>query len=397
MVTQSLEQSSTGRSAEQLSDLLHLIYGAASDSRLWPSVLVSVIASLNGRSGMLFTPQLPPHMGGMLYTHNIPSEQNLLWATKYIDLDLWTNRAFERQLVKQGAVITDVDTATEEELLATEIYRDLLSKMDVGRFCSGVIFDGSADALPAAALTTHRSLMAAPFSDQDRAWLKLIVPHLSRALGLMFTLDSARLSTEALLTYLDKLPLGILLLNRTGQMMHANDAGRRVLARQDGLSCGPGAWLDGNAVNQAQPRLSFWLSAQRSASTKDVTHFADAYLVRRTGCDGVYSIQCCPVDASQAWQVQGQQVGSVVFVSDPAALVLPEASRLTDLYGLTPAQARVARELATGKSSKEVARALKVSPETVRTQTRDVYQKMRIHSQADLVRSILTLGHASVG
>ena len=95
--------------------------------------------------------------------------------------------------------------------------------------------------------------------------------------------------------------------------------------------------------------------------------------------------------------MQGQQVGAVVFVSDPAALVLPEASRLTDLYGLTPAQAGVARELATGKSSKEVARALNVSPETVRSLTRDVDQKMRIHSQADLVRSILTLGHASVG
>ena len=76
--------------------------------------------------------------------------------------------------------------------------------------------------------------------------------------------------------------------------------------------------------------------------------------------------------------------------------MLPEASRQTDLYGLTPAQARVARELATGKSSKDVARALNVSPETVRTQTRDVYQKMRILSQADLVRCILTLGHASV-
>lgn len=74
-------------------------------------------------------------------------------------------------------------------------------------------------------------------------------------------------------------------------------------------------------------------------------------------------------------------VGAVVLVSDPAALVLPEASRQTDLYGLTPAEARVARELATGKSSKDVARALNVSPETVRTQTRDVYQKMRILSR----------------
>jgi DNA-binding CsgD family transcriptional regulator len=396
MTAWTLEQAQTGRSAEELSDLLHLVYGAASDSLQWPRVLEAVIASLKGRSGMLFTPQLPPHLGGILYTHNIPPEQNILWATKYIELDLWTNRAFERQLVKQGAVITDADTATEEELLATEIYQDLLSKMDVGRFCSGVIFDGAVSGLPAAALTTHRSLKAAPFSVQDRAWFKLIVPHLSRAMGLMFRLDNARLSSEALLAYLDKLPLGILLISQTGQIMHANNAGRGVLARQDGLTCGADGQLDACAVNAAQPRLAQWLAAQNSAVAVDVAHFADAYLAQRVGIDGVYSVQCCPIDASQAWQVQGQWVGAVVFVSDPAALVLPEASRLVDLYGFTPAQARVARELAKGKSTKEVARALDISPETVRTHTQDVYQKMRIHSQADLVRGILTLGHSSV-
>lgn len=396
MTAWTLEQAQTGRSAEELSDLLHQIYGAASDSQQWPHVLETVIASLNGRSGMLFTPQLPPHLGGMLYTHNIPPEQNMLWATKYIELDLWTNRAFERQLVKQGAVITDADTATEEELLATEIYQELLSKMDVGRFCSGVIFDGAASGLPAAALTTHRSLKAPPFSGKDRAWLTMIVPHLSRALGLMYRLDSARLSAEALLTYLDKLPLGILLLNQAGQMMHANNAGRQVLARDDGLTCGPGSLLDAAAVNPAEPSLSAWLAAQRSVSDVDVTHFADAYLVRRTAGSGVYSVQCCPVNAFQAWQVRGQAVGTVVFVSDPTALVLPDVLRLTQLYGLTTAQAKVARELAMGKSSKEVARVLAISPETVRTHTKDVFQKMRIHSQADLVRGILTLGHASV-
>jgi DNA-binding CsgD family transcriptional regulator len=136
--------------------------------------------------------------------------------------------------------------------------------------------------------------------------------------------------------------------------------------------------------------------SSRHRPAVDVAHFADAYLAQRVGIDGVYSVQCCPVDASQAWQVQGQWVGAVVFVSDPAALVLPEASRLVDLYGFTPAQARVARELAKGKSTKEVARTLDISPETVRTHTQDVYQKMRIHSQADLVRGILTLGHSSV-
>jgi|JI10StandDraft_1071094.scaffolds.fasta_scaffold744945_2 hypothetical protein len=39
MTAWTLEQAQTGRSAEELSDLLHLVYGAASDSLQWPRVL----------------------------------------------------------------------------------------------------------------------------------------------------------------------------------------------------------------------------------------------------------------------------------------------------------------------------------------------------------------------
>ena len=49
-----------------------------------------------------------------------------------------------------------------------------------------------------------------------------------------------------------------------------------------------------------------------------------------------------------------------------------------------------------GKTSKETARELGISPETVHVHTSQVYQKLRIHSQVNLVRCILTLGQASV-
>lgn len=386
----------TGRTAEELSALLHLIYGAATDARLWPQVLEAVAQSLKGRSGVLFTPYLPPQEKGMYHAMNITPEQSMLWSTKYLSLDLWTNRAFERGLVTQGAVITDVDTATEAEFLSSRIYQELFSTMDVGRFCSGVIFDNSADGIPATAITTHRSFQAPPFSQADRAWLKMLLPHLSRSLGLMYRLDSARLLKASLFSALDALPLGVMLLNTEGQMVHANQAAQSVLSRHDGLSCGPDQLLDGEASAAGHQRLAGWLSSQRQASTADVLHFADAFVLQRKHGKGVYAMQCCPVNGTDMWQLQGQMVGCVVLLSDPAALILPSVERLVTLYGLTPAQAKVARTLAMGKGSKEVARELGLSPHTVRAQTKDIYQKMHVHSQGDLMRAILTLGQASV-
>lgn len=386
----------TDRTAEELSSLLHLIYGAASDASLWPHVLDAVAKSLKGRSGVLFTPYLPPQEKGMYHAMNITPEQSMLWSTKYLELDLWTNRAFERGLVTQGAVITDADTATEEEFLSSRIYQELFSTMDVDRFCSGVIFDNSADGIPATAITTHRSFQAPPFSRQDRAWLKMLLPHMSRSLGLMYRVDSARLLKASLFHSLDALPLGVMLLNQHGQVVHTNRAANVLLARQDGLRCGPDGLLDGCASTPGDPRLAGWLRTQSQPESADVLHFTDAFVVQRQNGNGVYAVQCCPVNGADIWQLQGQMVGCVVLVSDPSALILPSLERLETLYGLTPAQARVARALAAGKGSKEVARELGISPSTVRSQTKDVYQKMRVHSQGDLMRAILTLGQASI-
>lgn len=388
--------SHTGRSSDELSELLHLVYGAASNSDLWPSVLQAVAASLHGRSGVMFTPYLPPQDKGMYHALNITPEQSMLWATKYLELDLWTNRAFERGLVKQGAVITDADTATEEEFRASQIYQDLFSTMDVGRFCSGVIFDNSADGIPATVVTTHRSFSAPPFSQQDRNWLNLLLPHLSRSLGLMYRIHSAQLLQSSMLSALDGLPLGVMLLNAAGQLVHANTAARQVLSREDGLACNSDGQLTALPLRKGQPGLTDWLKAQSSLLIPDVLHFSDAFLAQRTQADQVYSIQCCPVDSTPIWQMQGQAVACVVFVSNPAALILPTADRLKGLYGLTVAETKVTHQLANGLSAKEAAKALGTSPETIRTQVKSIYQKMRVNSQSELVRTILTLGRTSV-
>lgn len=387
----------TGRSAQELSELLHLVYAAAADEHLWPGVLQAVATSLRGRTGVLFTPYLPPQEKGMYHALNITPEQSMLWATKYLALDLWTNRAFERGLVTQGAVITDADTATEEEFRASVIYQDLFSTMDVGRFCSGVIFDNSTDGIPATVVTTHRSFSAPAFSQQDRNWLGLLLPHLSRSLGLMYTIHRAQLLQGSMLSALDGLPLGVMLLNADGQLVHANTAAKLVLARQDGLACSPSGQLVALPLRAGQPHLADWLRAQTHLATPDVLHFADAFLARRSLAGQVYSVQCCPVGSQQVWHIKGQQaVACVVFVSNPEALILPTPDRLKGLYGLTLAEAKVTHALARGMSNKEAAKALGTAPDTVRTQVKSVYQKMRVSSQSDLVRLIMTLGQASI-
>jgi DNA-binding CsgD family transcriptional regulator len=81
----------------------------------------------------------------------------------------------------------------------------------------------------------------------------------------------------------------------------------------------------------------------------------------------------------------------------PAAMLLiinseqshrgPEA-QLVALFGLTPAEARVACEVARGCDPKYVADALCVMPSTVRTHLHHVFAKTGTRRQADLMRLI---------
>jgi DNA-binding CsgD family transcriptional regulator len=82
-----------------------------------------------------------------------------------------------------------------------------------------------------------------------------------------------------------------------------------------------------------------------------------------------------------------------IFVRCAAALVLtpvtapqaPPVELVQSLFDLTPAEARVARGLASGKTVEALATDGGISPNTIRTYLRGVLEKTGCHRQADIV------------
>ena len=75
----------------------------------------------------------------------------------------------------------------------------------------------------------------------------------------------------------------------------------------------------------------------------------------------------------------------------PTRSALPDVSFLVAAYGLTPAEARVATQVALGKSIKETAQELRVQPTTVRTQLDSVFRKTGTGKQSEMVAELLSL------
>jgi DNA-binding CsgD family transcriptional regulator len=179
---------------------------------------------------------------------------------------------------------------------------------------------------------------------------------------------------------LDKLDRGVVLLDAAGAIIDANTLAQQVLREEKGLQNRGG-------------RLAFTdvdVDA-RFARLLDATH--DVAGARRSLAASVK----CPGAASYRVLIgPAHHHGARRNVAFVAVLYGPEESReisaevLAELYGLTPAQADVARRLYAGHSVEETAMQLRLSLNTVRTHLKQIFSKCEVRSQAELLRMLAT-------
>ena len=86
----------------------------------------------------------------------------------------------------------------------------------------------------------------------------------------------------------------------------------------------------------------------------------------------------------------------LLILIDPLERREPTPALLKQLFGLTPAEARIAIELVRGHGLKGIASALRVSEGTVCTQLKAILAKTNTHRQADLVGLLVRIAQANL-
>jgi DNA-binding CsgD family transcriptional regulator len=183
---------------------------------------------------------------------------------------------------------------------------------------------------------------------------------------------------------LDKLDRGVVLLDAAGLVVDANTLGQRALARSRGVLVRNRRLTFADAA--ADDRFVRWLDGKQS------TDGDGALGVTIRSADG----SSCRVVISRAGTKGVRR--NVAFV---VVLYCPGGSReigidvLTRLYGLTRAQAGVARSLYAGNTVEQTAQQLALSRNTVRTHLKQIFSKCEVQSQAQL-RHVLATGPRSL-
>ncbi len=386
---------STIKELARLSGIIELIYEGTIRVEAWPRILKAIADHFGATKALLFTPFRRPENGGFEVLYNLDAKLYALWGSKYhLNEDIWTIRAFERNRVVTGGVFRDQDVVTDEEFLPSVMNREVLAPSNIGRLMSGTIFSGeSADYLPTL-LSCYRPF-SSPFTNEDAAVFGMLLPHISRAMGVMFRLRDAEFKVAVGLAALDRLERGVLLLGAMGQVMYLNPVAGEILRQNDGLRLSnhvgdaKALYLHANRRSD-QDALNAAISEALSPNVPGAKHFSRAINVQRTSGKTPYKLHYSSLPKPNEFGVGGDAPRAIAFLSDSTAPARLEVALLQSTFGMTAAEIRISELIVDGNGNEEIARALRLSVNTVKTHLRHVYEKTNTDSRARLVKLLLS-------
>jgi DNA-binding CsgD family transcriptional regulator len=179
-------------------------------------------------------------------------------------------------------------------------------------------------------------------------------------------IHSRRSMPSIALRALDQLCAGVVVADNTGLVIETNRAADAIVEIGDGVLIREGRLCARRVFETAR------VAKLIEGATEEQARMAGGRMVIGR-CDGLppYVLAVMPLHAAP---VDDRRLAMIIIV-DPAQYV-PSERDLADLFGLSPAEARVAAALMTGKSLAEIAASSGVQITTVRTQLRSILKKV---------------------
>ena len=229
----------------------------------------------------------------------------------------------------------------------------------------------------------------------DAAQFELIeslVPHFRQFVRVRQVAAGAGALGATFAELLDNSRAGVIHLDRRGRIVEANGRGRRLLRRGDGLFDQDGylharrpadnARL-GRMVGRAVPALGATVATSGSMS------------VQRSPGVPPLVLHVTPVTARREMDFGLRHVAAVVLAVDPKSRPRVNAELVAEVLGLTPSEGEVAALLAEGKTVAALASESGRQRAAVYWLLQQIYGKLGISRQVDLVRLVLSISDFS--
>jgi DNA-binding CsgD family transcriptional regulator len=367
------------RETERLSALIANVYDAALDPTLWINVLDKTTRFVGGSAASLVSKDAASKTGELAFQVGLDERYVQLYFDKYIRLDPNTSGQLFAEIEEPVAV---ADFMPYDEFLGTRFYREWARPQGLVDAVSSVL---ERSATSAALFLVFRHERDGLVDDETRRRMRLIVPHIRRAalIGKVIELRNAEAATFA--DTLDGISAGMLLVDATGRIVHANVAGHTMLDKADVLRTAGGMLVASDSPSD-QALADIFASAGNGDAAIGIKGVALPLKARDGDC---YLAHVLPLTSGARRRAGTNYRAVAALFVHKAALDTPSAPEaIAKAYKLTPMELRVLLAIVEVGGVPEVAEALGIAETTVKTHLGHLYQKTGVSRQADLVKLV---------
>ena len=235
-------------------------------------------------------------------------------------------------------------------------------------------------------LSLLRAQPEGPFEPDELQFLRLLTPHVQRALQLHQKLENSQLLSELAKLALDRLDTAVLAVNQQARVIFLNPQAEALLHQQRGIALREGrlSWADAAAARRLQALLNPALSTELGPGVAS----SNAFTVQRDEASQPLHVTIVPFRSDARGL---RQPYALVFLSDPSAKPASRATLLSQLFGLTPAECRLTHLLLEEFELHLAADRMQVTTGTARFMLKNIFQKTQCHRQAQLIRLLSLL------
>lgn len=364
-----------GVDPEQLEKACRRLGEAAVDPAMWPEIMEEICQGAGAAGAALLqsdvrTPDIPR-------TASIDELTNKYFKEGWHERDVRGSRGMPLALAGDP-VFTDQDVVTPDELQRTPFYNELIIPCGFYWFAALAFRAGSASW----ALAMQRTPQQGAFSERDKRVLRLISPKLTE----VATLSTAvgRIALASATNALNAVFQAAVAIDRFGFVLDANAAAEAIF---DPHICVTNRRL---VVDDPAAKRSLNELINRLRVTSETETLAcDPIVIRRKGKVPVIA-PTLPVHGAARTPFLGARVLLTLTVVQTRPG--PQPALLARIFGLTPAEARLAAVIAGGLSPEQAAEGLGISTVTARNQLRAIFAKTDTHRQGELVALLSRLG-----
>ncbi|MCC7251041.1 helix-turn-helix transcriptional regulator [Hyphomicrobium sp.] len=365
------------RSTAPLLDLVGDLYDCAIDPALWPATCERLALLMNG-------------VQTAIALHDTVTQEVSLKASWNVDpaLEEVMKANFHINPLVPSVWYTDIDEPFstigclgEHEFKNCYFYRHVVAPFNIGDSALCLL---AKSVRQFGSLSIQRLRDQPAFTPEELAVLRLLAPHIRRAVMIADLLDARALERNMLTATLDLMNAGVILTDEVGRIAFANQAAQR--------------WLDdGSALRRRGDQISAADAACADDLNRAITDAASGTTIDIPRSGIVVPLKGETSRDLAAWVLPldgglRRELGAgfasrcAVFIRELGNASPFPAELFVRRFGITPAECRVMVLLVQGMTLAEAADTLGISLPTAKTHIARLFDKTGTNRQADLVR-----------